>query len=174
MELLGIPIETIYLYTLIISGMIIVLYVFFGDIAEGMSEGDRVLNPTLILAFLTFMGAIGYLLEVFTELNSYLILVIAAFGSLILDILLNVFILTPLANAEESLVYTEDSLKGRLGHVIIPIPKDGYGEVIIESISGRISKPAASFENVPVEDGVQVLVIDVKDGIIYVVPHHSY
>ncbi|KAB2337276.1 hypothetical protein F7731_06580 [Cytobacillus depressus] len=174
MELFGIPIQTVYLYTLIISGSLIILYLFFGDIIEGISEATSFLNPVLVLAFLTFLSAIGYLLETLTEMNSILIIVIAAIVSLILDALLNVFVLIPLANSEESLVYTEDSLKGRLGNILITIPEDGFGEVLIESISGRISKPAASFDNKAIAEGTKVLVVDVKDGVLYVVPHNQY
>lgn len=174
MELFGVSIETIYLYTLIISGSLIILYLFFGDIFEGILEATGFINPVLILAFLTFLSAIGFLFEVLTELSSVLILVVAAVCSIILDTLLNVFVLIPLSKSEESLVYTEDSLKGRLGNVIIPIPEDGFGEVLIDSISGRISKPAASFENKNIAEGKKVLVIDVKNGVLYVVPHSQY
>lgn len=174
MELFGLPIETIYLYTLIISGLLIILYLFFGDIVEGITEATGFLNPVLVLAFLTFMSAIGYLLEFLTMMNSFLIMAIAAVASLILDTLLNVFVLIPLANTEESLVYTEESLKGRIATVLIPIPVDGFGEILIESISGRISKPASSFENQHIEEGKKVLVIDVKDGVLYVVPRNEY
>ena len=93
---------------------------------EGLSEAAGFLNPVLVLAFLTFLSAIGYLLEILTGMNSVLILIIAAITSVILDTLLNVFVLIPLANTEESLVYTEDSLKGRIAAVIIPIPEDGF------------------------------------------------
>lgn len=42
-------------------------------------------------------------------------------------------------------MYKESDLRGRIGTVITGIPVDGYGEVMIENISGRISKPAVSF-----------------------------
>jgi len=174
MELFGLPIQTIYLYVLIISGLLIVLYLFFGDVMEGISEATGFLNPVLILAFLIFMSAIGYLFEALTEMNTFLIMAIAAIASLILDTLLNVFVLIPLANTEESLAYTEESLKGRLASVLIPIPEDGFGEILIESISGRISKPAVSLENKMIAEGSKVLIIDVKDGVLYVVPHNEY
>lgn len=174
MELFGLPIQTIYLYVLIISGLCIILYLFFGDVIEGISEATGFLNPVLILAFLIFMSATGYLLETLTELSTFLIMGIAAIVSLILDTLLNVFVLIPLANTEESLAYTEDSLKGRIANVLIPIPEDGFGEILIDSISGRISKPAASFENKKIEAGTKVLIIDVKEGVLYVVPRNEY
>jgi membrane protein implicated in regulation of membrane protease activity len=174
MELFGVPIQTLYLYILVISGSLIILYLFFGDMVEGLSEAAGFLNPVLVLAFLTFMSAIGYLLEVLTGMNSFIIIIIAAIASVILATLLNVFVLIPLANTEESLVYTEESLKGRIASVIIPIPEDGFGEILIESYSGRISKPAASFDNKGIDEGQKVLVIDVKDGVLYVVPRNEY
>ncbi|MBP2242791.1 membrane-bound ClpP family serine protease [Cytobacillus eiseniae] len=174
MELFGIPIQTLYLYVLVISGSLIILYLFFGDMVEGLSEAAGFLHPVLVLAFFTFLSAIGYLLESLTGMNGVLIFVIAALTSLILDTLLNIFVLIPLANTEESLVYTEESLKGRIATVIIPIPQDGFGEILIESISGRISKPASSFDNTTIEEGKKVLVIDVKDGVLFVVPRNEY
>ncbi|MGG7621033.1 NfeD family protein [Bacillus coreaensis] len=164
MELFGYPIQTIYLTTLIVSGAFTVLYIFFGDIAEAALD----FLTTLILAFLTFLSASGYLLELITSLNSLVILFISIVIAFILDILLNIFVLVPLSSAEESLVYTSDSLKGRVGTVLIPIPQDGFGEVVIKSSSGTISKPAVSFENEVIAEGQKVLVIDVKDGVLHV------
>lgn len=171
MEIFGLPIQTIYVYTLIFSGILIILYIFFGDLTEGFGELSSFLNPVLILAFLTFASAAGYILETLTSLNSLIILLIGAAIALILDTLLNVFVLIPLSSAEESLVYTEESLRGRVGTVLIPIPKDGFGEVMIENISGRISKPAESYENTFIAEGKKVLIVDVKNGVIHVVEH---
>lgn len=165
MEILGIPIQSVYLTALIISGVLTVLYLFFGDMAEAAPD---FLNPTLILAFVTFLSASGYLLELLTPVNSYVILLISIFIALILDTLLNIFVLVPMSSAEESLVYTSDSLKGRVGTVLIPIPQDGFGEVLLKSSSGMISKSATGFENQPIAEGEKVLVIDVKDGVLHV------
>ncbi|PWW19438.1 hypothetical protein DFO73_1206 [Cytobacillus oceanisediminis] len=173
MELFGLPIQTIYLYTLIFSGILIILYIFFGDMAEGLGEAASFLNPVLLLAFITFTSAAGYILELLTSLNSLVNLLIGAAIALILDTLLNVFVLVPLSSAEESLVYTEESLRGRVGTVLIPIPKDGYGEVMIENISGRISKPAESYENTFIAEGKKVLIVDVDNGVIQVMEHEQ-
>lgn len=170
MELFGFPIETIYLYALIISGALIILFLFFGDLLGGIGEIAGIFNPVLILAFITFLSASGYLLEMLTSLNSMLILGISAVLALLLDILFNVFVLVPLSSAEESLAYTEDSLRGRMATVLISIPENGFGEIMIESYSGRISKPAASFDNVPIQEGQEVLVVETKNGVLYVLP----
>lgn len=85
--------------------------------------------------------------------------------------LLHVFVLVPLSSAEESLVYKESDLQGRVGKVITAIPRDGYGEVMIESISGRIAKPATSFDRVAIPNGTNVLVVQVQNGVLEVSVH---
>lgn len=165
MEIFGFSVETVYLAVLFISGAAILLYVFFGDVLEG-AEGF--INPVLVLAFLTIGSAAGYLLETYSALNSVLILLISCVISFIVTAVIHYFILIPLSSAEESLAYTEQSLKGRIGKVITSIPEEGYGEVLIESASGRIAKPARGYKNEAITEGCNVLIVDVKQGVLYV------
>ncbi|MUK88866.1 hypothetical protein GMD78_10725 [Ornithinibacillus sp. L9] len=173
MTVFGMDIHSFYLTILLVSGCITVLYIFFGDVLDAVGEGIVFLNPALILSFITFFSASGYILEVITSLSSILIIVISVITAFILDTILHFFVLVPLSSAEESLSYTEESLKGRVGKIIIPIPDDGFGEIIIESKSGTISKPVASYENTPIEEGTQVLVIEVEKGVLHVVPYED-
>jgi membrane-bound ClpP family serine protease len=173
MGIFGLSIETLYLTVLIIAGGITLLYLLFGDFLEGIVEATGFLNPTLILAFVTFTSASGYIFEVLTSFHHLLIISISVIIAIILDVFLNVFVLIPLSRAEESLVYTTQSLRGRVGDVIIPIPADGFGEVIIKSASGTISKSAASFENKAIAEGEKVLIIEVKEGILKVLPYEN-
>lgn len=173
MMLFDTPIETIYLITLIIAGILTILYLLFGDILEVITEAISFVHPVLILSFITFFSASGYIFEVLTSFNSLLIIGISIVFSFLLTTLLNVFVLIPISSAEESLSYTEDSLKGRVGKIIIPIPENGFGEIIIDSKSGMISKPAAAYEHQPIEAGMQVLVIEIENGVLYVVPYET-
>ncbi|WP_160722486.1 NfeD family protein [Bacillus sp. USDA818B3_A] len=170
MEPFSIPLETIYLYALIISGVITVLYVLFADVFHfhGAGEGLDFLNPVLIFAFVTILSASGYLFEKLSSLNYLLILGISAVIAFILVTLLNVFVLVPVSKAEESLVYKESDLQGRVGTVITPVPVDGYGEVLIDSTSGRIAKPAKGFDGESIPNGTRVLVVQVKNGVLEV------
>ena len=175
MELFGLPIATIYLYGLIISGVLTVLYVLFADVFH-FDTGDgglHFLNPVLVFAFVTVLSASGYLFERLSALHYLLILGISAVIALIVVTLLNVFVLVPLSSAEESLVYKESDLRGRIGTVITPIPADGFGEVIIENASGRIAKPATSFEGESIPNGVKVLIVQVKSGVLEVTIHQE-
>ncbi|WAA12753.1 hypothetical protein OE105_00990 [Fervidibacillus halotolerans] len=164
-------VESIYLTVLIVSGILVLLYILFGDVLDGIGEGVPFLNPVLILVFLVFLSATGYILELINVMNSFFILLVSAIGSFILTTLLNLFVLVPLSSAEESLAYSEESLKGRIGTIIVPIPKDGFGEVLFESKSGRIAKAATSYDGTEIEEGLHVLVVDVKDGVVYVKPY---
>jgi membrane protein implicated in regulation of membrane protease activity len=167
MELFGLSMEQVYMYTLLAAGALTVLYVFFGDAADA-GDGIPFFNPTVVLAFVTLMAAAGYLFEAATNLNGMAVIGIAAIVAAVLDALLYFFILLPLSSAESSIAYTDESLLGQVAKVIVPIPVDGYGEVVIETYGGIISKRAAGFDNEAIEQERQVLIIQVNDGTLYV------
>ncbi|MFS0862467.1 NfeD family protein [Fredinandcohnia sp. 179-A 10B2 NHS] len=172
MELFGYDIQTIYLFGLVVSGVCTLLLILFGDFLDGLFP-DSFLSPTLVFSFLTFLSASGYIFEKilsFTSLITFLIALVLAF---ILVTLLNVFVLIPLSSAEESIAYKEEDLKGRIGRVITSIPVDGFGEIVIEGISGTIAKSAKSFNNEPIPYDEKVLVIDIKESVVYVLPYQS-
>lgn len=146
MELFGVPLETVYLYGLIIFGGVTFLFILFNDIFSGLELPD-IFNPTLIFCFLTVFFASGFLLESLSGLNAGLCAGISLIISFTIVTLLNVFVLIPISSAEESLTFHDNDLRGRVGRVLTSIPVDGFGEVLIESISGSIAKTAASYKN---------------------------
>ncbi|BAQ09032.1 membrane protein [Bacillus sp. OxB-1] len=164
MEIFGMSLVQFYLVVLIISGLATVLYVLFSDLAEGIGEGTPLLDPAVLLPFITFVSASGYVLELTTSWHSGLVIGIALIIAVVLDFLLYFFVLLPLRSAEVSLAYTDESLVGQVGKVIVPVPKDGYGEIVIESVNGIISKRAAGYENEPIEYDKEVLIMEVRDG----------
>ncbi len=174
MELFGYSLETIYLFGLIIGGSLTLLYILFGDILEGIFDAvEGPINPTVVLAFVTIFSAMAFLMERYTAINSWLILASSLVTAFILVTLLNVFILIPLSRAEATMAYSDEDLKGRVGKVITSIPVDGFGEVLIQGHGGNIAKTAVSFENEAIPYDADVLVIEVKGGALYVVPHEK-
>lgn len=173
MEIFGFSLPTIYIALLFISGIFVLLYALFGDIIEGLDEGIPFFNPILIGSFVIFVSAIGYVLEIATSWSSLIILIIAGVVGFLLTTCLNLFVLLPMKSAEHSLAITDESLKGKIGKTIIPIPEDGFGEVLLESVSGRIAKSAKSFDGKEIPEGTQVLVVNVKDGVLYVIPYED-
>lgn len=168
MEIFGYTMDQVYFFILIFMAAITFLYLFFGDVTEAIGEGIPFLHPTLILAFVTLLSASGVLMEWLTDWNSWIILFASIVLAVILDVLIYFLVLLPMASAEVSLAYTDESLAGQVGTVIIPIPADGYGEILIETGGGNLAKRATGLENEDIEYGKTVLVVEVSDGTFYV------
>jgi len=171
--LFGYELHTVYLFLLIFVGCITILFLFFSDLLDGVFEGIPFFDPAVILSFITITSAGGFLFEKYSVLSSLIIFIISCIISAIISTLIYFFILVPLKSAEVSLAYTEESLGGQVAKVIVPIPVDGYGEVVIETVNGIISKRAAGFENEAIEYNEQVLIIEAKDGTVYVKKYES-
>ncbi|WP_422122099.1 hypothetical protein DHX103_09720 [Planococcus sp. X10-3] len=167
MELFELGMGQIYMYGLLIAGGLTLLYVLFGDMVDA-GEGLPLLNPAVLLAFFTLFFAIAFLLEKVSALNSFSIVIVSAVAGVVLDILFYFFVLLPLKSAEASIAYTEESLLGQVAKVIIPIPADGYGEVVLETYGGMISKRATGYDNEPIAQDEQVLIIEIDNGTLYV------
>ncbi|MEK4487528.1 hypothetical protein MHH81_18605 [Psychrobacillus sp. FSL H8-0484] len=155
-------IEQIFLYGLIVIGLITILYVLFADAIEGIDTG--ILNPTTILSFLLFICASGFILLKSTNWNEQIVIIVALIISSLLTFLLYFFVLIPMASAEVSTAYTNESLQGQVGRVIVPIPTNGFGEIVIETVNGLISKRAAGYDNEEIDYDKQVLIIDIDNG----------
>lgn len=165
MGVFGIPMEQLYMYTLLVAGALTVLCVFFGEVTEFKGIWP-ILNPIVILSFVTFGSAIGFLLETATEFNEWSILGMALLSAALLDLLLYFLILLPVSSA--ATIHTEELLSGQVANVVIPIPVDGYGEVMFESYSGVISKPAAGYNNEAIAKDEKVIIVEVSEGTVYV------
>ena len=166
--------EQVYMYILLIAGAATILYVFFGDVTEGIGEGIPFLNPAILLAFVTLTSATGYVLEATTSWNSMIILAASIVVGVIVDILLYFFILLPMSSAEVSLAYTDDSLAGKVARVITPIPSNGYGEIVIETVSGLLHKRATGYDNEEIDYDKEVLVIEVEEGTFFVREYEAF
>lgn len=174
MELFGLPVTQLYLIVLVVAGLATLLYLFFGDVADGAGEALPFVNPAVILAFLTFLSAAGFILEKTTGMGSGVILAISAAGAGVLSFLLYFFVLLPLRSAEASTAYTDESLLGEVGRVIVPVPADGFGEVVIETVNGLIPKRAAGYENSEIAYGKEVLILEIEDGALIVKEYEPF
>lgn len=175
MEFFGYSLEAIYLIGLIAGGSLTLLYILFGDLLEGIFEviSEGPVNPTVVLAFITIFSSMAFLMEKLTAVHSLIIFVASLLTALILVTLLNVFVLIPLSQAEATMAYSDEDLQGRVGKVITSIPVDGFGEVLIQGHSGNIAKTAVSFEKEAIPYDTEVLVIEVSNGILHVIPHEK-
>jgi membrane protein implicated in regulation of membrane protease activity len=176
MEMFGYPLETIYLFMLIASGSLTLIYIVLSDMLDGIFDFPDFpfLSPQLILSFLTVFSASGFLFGKYTEFSNVSISFASAGIGLIIVILLHFFVFIPLKSAEASLNYSEADLEGRIAKVIVTLPKDGFGEILIQSKSGAISKPAQSIKNEEIPSGTEVVIVKMKNGVAKVSVYDPY
>lgn len=167
----GIPIETIYLYVLIICAGLAVLLVIFGDIFDF----DGPIDPMLAIPWLAFTSLVGYLGERLLGWNHLMLFLLSGAIASILVFLLNFYVLMPLKNAESTISISEKDMEGNTATVVTPIPISGMGEIQFKSVTGSISRPAAFYapQERPIDRGAQVLIIEIKDRVCYVVPYEG-
>ncbi|GMB09218.1 hypothetical protein EDD69_1242 [Thermolongibacillus altinsuensis] len=170
----GYPMETVYLFVLIGSGMFTFLYIFFGDLLDAVFPDLPFFSPQLIFSFLTVLSASGFLFEHYTTMSSGFIGMISAGIGFIVVLLLHFFVFVPLKSAEASLNYAETDLEGRLAKVIVTVPKDGFGEILIQGKSGAIAKPAQSMQNEEIPSGAEVVIVEMKNGVALVSVYDRY
>ncbi|MDL4841124.1 protease [Aquibacillus rhizosphaerae] len=146
---------------------------FLGDAIEGLLDSifdsiGEFLNPLLLFGTLSVIGGSGVLITKYSELNNFIVLILSILIGVGAYILLYYFLVIPMSNAETSTSISINDLAGKVGDVITTIPAYGMGEVFIESTNGSRNEIAKSFDNVEIIQGTQIVVVQVKDQILYV------
>lgn len=144
-----------------------------GNLLDGVFDalaidGLDFFNPMVIVGGLTVFGGAGIMLTKNTTLASGVVFIIAILLAIIISILVYFFYVKPMQNSENSTAYSIQELSGKIAEVITSIPKDGYGEVLVKVGASNTNQIAASFENDAIHTGVRVVVVEVKDSVLYV------
>lgn len=169
-------IETIYLYGLIIGGVLTLLYMLFSDVFDlidgiGDIAPDSILSPPVILSFIAVLSGAGYIFEFRNSFDHLANFVLSTLISLVIVSIIHLFILVPLANSEQSTATSISDLVGKEGEVIITIPTHGIGEVLIKSKFGSTGNMAKCASNTGIRQGTIISVIEIdQDGILIVEP----
>ncbi|GAD15163.1 hypothetical protein GBL_3380 [Geobacillus kaustophilus GBlys] len=172
----GHPPEVVYGAVLVVSALLTVLYFFFSDVLDGLFDvADHPLfSPQLVLSFFIVGSAVGLLAEWYTDWASSLVLWLAIGVALVAVLLLHFFVFLPLRSAEASLGYTDADLEGALAKVIVSVPPDGLGEILISRKSGAVAKAAKSANNEAIPSGEEVIIVQMENGVAVVARHDPY
>jgi membrane protein implicated in regulation of membrane protease activity len=166
-----------------IGGALFVLVtIIFGDMISGAldgvfdfmsADGAGVFNPLTIVGGITVFGGMGILLIEYTSLNTAYIFILSLLAAVLLSILLYFFYVKPMEQSENSTGYSIEDLAGHIGEVSVTIPSAGYGEVILQVSAGIVNQIASSYEQKEIPLGAKVVVVEVKDHTLQVVPFNS-
>lgn len=169
-------IQTIYLYGLIIGGSITLLYMLFGDVFDivgGIGEvaPGSILNPVVILSFISVFCGAGYVLELREIFSSGTNMLFAVVVAVIIVSIIHFFILVPLSKSEQNTAQSMQDFLHKDGEVILTIPEKGLGEVLIRTELGQSGHVARSATMTEIPQGTLVIVGAIeKNGVLVVEP----
>ncbi|MBB6636428.1 protease [Cohnella thailandensis] len=141
-----------------------------GDAAGGLFSIDLhdVFQPVVLSGGITVFGGMGLLLHRYSELPGYGIYLLSVMGAALIGMGMYFVYVRPMRNSENSTGYSMNELTGMLAEVLTPVPATGFGEVLVKAGVGYSNHVAASFDKVDVPAGTKVVVVEVKEGTLYV------
>ncbi|WP_019639869.1 hypothetical protein [Paenibacillus fonticola] len=148
--------------------------VILGDIIGSWLDGifDAIsldfLKPIILASAVTTFGGAGILLLRYTGLGPVPVVVLSILIALFMSIAIYFVYVKPMENSENSTGYSTAELPGKLGEVTVPIPAEGFGEVMVNFVAGNTLHIASSWDHQEIPAGTLVVVVDSSDGVVQV------
>jgi membrane-bound ClpP family serine protease len=150
------------------------LALFVGDLLDGVFDGldalDGVLDPLSLVGGVAAFGAAGVVLSSVTSLGDGATAGLAALVGVASALAMSFLYVRPMKRSESSTGFSVEEYRGKPGEVITTIPARGYGEVLVRMGAGNTFRQAASFQGAEIARGTRVVVVEVRDGDLYVAP----
>jgi membrane protein implicated in regulation of membrane protease activity len=153
-----------------------VLTLLAGDLLDGVLDGFDaldgfdLLDPLSIVGGVTVFGGAGVVISESTDLAPGTGAALAALIGLALAVAMHFVWVRPMKRSENSTGFSLREYHGKLGEVTTAIPAGGWGEVIVKMGASTTFRTAASFEGTPIPRGTRVVVVEVRDGDLFVTP----
>ncbi|BAU26692.1 NfeD-like partner-binding protein [Aneurinibacillus soli] len=160
---------TLYMGCLVAGVLFAVVMLLFGDWLDGIVDSLHVIQPTSLIVGLTVFGGAGVMLLRYTEMGSEAVCMASILLAIFSAFFMYFLYVRPMQNAENSTGFSIQDLAGRVGDVLTPIPAGGYGEVLVRFGAGNVAHTAAGLNGEAIEEGARVLVIEARDGTLYVI-----
>jgi len=155
-----------------------IVAIVFGDVLSSALDGAldflsldgwSWLQPMTIVGGITVFGGAGLMLDRYTGLGTAAVLLLALLLAVVIGAGVYFFYVKPMQNTENSTGYSVQDMSGKLAEVLVPIPSSGYGEIVIRmGPAGVTNQMAQSFDGEPIEAGAKVVIVEVKNGELYV------
>lgn len=159
---------------LIFGVLFALVTVLIGDVLSDALGGmldflsTDALQPMVLTTIVTTFGGAGVLLMRYTSWSPIPVLGGACGAGLIAGMAVLYGYVKPMRKTETSIGYSMQDLKGRIGEVLVPLPENGYGEVLVRAGGGVTNQIAASLDKEALPAGTRVVVVEVKEGTLYV------
>lgn len=171
--------ETLFLSCLIAGILFAIISVLLGDwlsaSLDGMLdflsvEGYSLFRPTVIASWVTVFGGAGLLLYRYTELGNVMVLVLTFLIASALAWGMYLIYIRPMEQSENSIGFSIQELTGVIAEVIVPVPANGYGEVMVQVGAARSNHIASSYDGTSISAEAKVIVVEVdaSEGVLLV------
>jgi membrane protein implicated in regulation of membrane protease activity len=164
----------IYWICLIIGVVAASLSLLVGDLFDGavggLFDSFEAIHPLPLLSGTTVFGTAGLILSIYLGLDPVAAALPALAIAVVVSVLMHFVVVRPMRQAENSLGYSMQELTGKMGEVTVPISSSGYGEVMVRIGSVPTFQLAGSFDGDELPEGMSIVVVEVRDGAVYVAP----
>ncbi|MDQ0191964.1 protease [Paenibacillus wynnii] len=163
--------ETLYLGCLALGVIFAVVSVLVGDLIGDALHGMfhfaafDFLNPAVLAGGVTVFGGAGLLLTRYSGLEVGAVVALSLLIAGSVDVLLYLGFVKPMDKSEMSNGFSMKELPGKMGVITVPIPAQGFGEIMVKFGAGNSLHTASSFEHQPLPAGIKIVVIDVIEGV---------
>ncbi|GAB6929440.1 hypothetical protein JCM10914A_34230 [Paenibacillus sp. JCM 10914] len=166
--------EAIYLGCLIGGVLFAIVSVILGDILSSALDGlldflsVDFFNPVVIAGGITVFGGTGIMLTKYTDMTTGAHVTLSVLSAIVISIIVYFGYVKPMENSENSTGFSMKELGGKIGVVTVPLPTEGFGEVMVKVGASNTLHTASSFDRKKIAAGDRVVVIDVVDGVLRV------
>lgn len=166
--------EALYLSCLAGGVLFAIVSVLFGDVLSNALDGILdfmsvdILKPMVVASAITVFGGAGILITRHTSLSVIPNLLFSILIAVFISVLVYFLYVKPMENSENSTGYSIHELVGRIGEITIPLPEQGYGEVMVKMGAGNVLHIASSLEQRVMIAGTRVVIVDEVDGVLFV------
>ncbi|GAB6990810.1 hypothetical protein [Paenibacillus pini] len=166
--------ETLY-WSCLAGGVIFALVtVLLGDVLSHVLHGFLdflsidFLKPMVLASAITAFGGSGILLTSHSGLGAVLNMIVSILIGIVIAWFVYWVYIKPMQNSENSTGYSIKEMTGRIGIITIPLPAEGFGEVMVKVGASNTLHIASSFDHHSLPAGVRVVVVDIVDQVLRV------
>ncbi len=169
--------EAVFWCCLVFGALMAVVTLVFGDALGGATDGlfgwlsidvHHLFQPVVLSGAVTVFGGTGLLLHRYSGWPSPGVYAVSAATAAVIAAGMYFLYVRPMRSSENSTGYSMSELAGKRAEVLTPIPASGCGEVLVRVGAGNVNHVAASFDGEEVPAGTPVVVVEVKEGTLFV------
>lgn len=166
--------EALFLGCLVGGVLFAIVTVLLGDVLSSALDGMLdflsvdFLNPMIIAGAVTVFGGSGILFTRYSGFAALLNIILSILAAVLVSVVIYFIYVKPMENSENSTGYSIQEMVGRMGEITIPVPTQGFGEVMVKVGAGNTLHIASSLEQCILTAGTRVVVVDVEDGFLWV------